>query len=387
MPVGTDGDGHCRPLGRQGWSRGDGEVDNASVDLLPIRQPMLRTGLMKVKLKDVHPNPFRSPDLIPLDEHRVEALLSSIGSTGFWANILAREVTGDGVEIAYGHHRLEALRRSLKPDDEVEINVQPLSDDEMVRIMAEENLSEYQHDFGTEAQTIQSVLQAASEGAIVLPAVPAKATREKVRELNRTAGGAVSYTHQTLAEFLGGNWNQQRVYRCLRALSMGGADPLRSDAPIVFAGLSSSMAAEVARAAEAVAKGNRTKEHQVAEELAGRLRAQEPTVKELDREAVRVGRTKPIRRSDLRLLQEGKAEPVPDPEDAELEASELAARFGQEMERIPSALTSTAQRLLGSVDDLSETDIGDVRSVIERSRPLMDVLGDLDRGCVERVTG
>lgn len=102
---------------------------------------------MKIQLKQILPNPFHDPRLFHLVPGRVEALKTSIRSTGFWDNLLVR-VKPDDVsrfEIAYGHHRLEALRQLVNEsliDDEFELEfpVRRLDDATMVRIMATDKL-------------------------------------------------------------------------------------------------------------------------------------------------------------------------------------------------------------------------------------------------------
>lgn len=91
---------------------------------------------MKVKVKDLKPNPFRHLDSYPIDMDKVAQLSKSIKKTGFWDNILARKKDGE-IQIAYGHHRLEALKKS--GETEVDIPVKVLDDDTMIRIMADEN--------------------------------------------------------------------------------------------------------------------------------------------------------------------------------------------------------------------------------------------------------
>ena len=46
---------------------------------------------MKVKLKDVHPNPFRNMERYPIHKQKILQLKNSIQSTDFWDNIVARE--------------------------------------------------------------------------------------------------------------------------------------------------------------------------------------------------------------------------------------------------------------------------------------------------------
>jgi len=93
---------------------------------------------MKVQIKDLKPNPYRDIDNYPINQAKVQSLMNSMEQTGFWDNILAREINGQ-IQIAYGHHRLEALRKKYKPDYEVDIPVKKLSDAIMLKMMAQEN--------------------------------------------------------------------------------------------------------------------------------------------------------------------------------------------------------------------------------------------------------
>ncbi len=112
---------------------------------------------MKIALRQLLPNPFRNlGGEYPIDQKKVEAIASSIRTTGFWDNLIVRESaaviqeykntthTIQGYEIAYGHHRLEALRllvrqQLLDEDYELEFPARRLDDNAMVRIMCLEN--------------------------------------------------------------------------------------------------------------------------------------------------------------------------------------------------------------------------------------------------------
>jgi ParB-like chromosome segregation protein Spo0J len=94
---------------------------------------------MKVKIKDLEPNPYRDMNNYPMDENKVKSLIESIQQTGFWDNILSRK-NGKKFQIAYGHHRLAAIREVFKPTDEVDIPVKELDDATMIKIMANENM-------------------------------------------------------------------------------------------------------------------------------------------------------------------------------------------------------------------------------------------------------
>lgn len=101
----------------------------------------------KVKLSDLNPNPYRDIGVYPFKRDKIDALKTSINDTGFWDNILAREYNGQ-IQIAYGHHRLNALQELYCEDIdfEVDIPVKDLSDAMMIKIMARENMEEWKTD-------------------------------------------------------------------------------------------------------------------------------------------------------------------------------------------------------------------------------------------------
>ena len=95
---------------------------------------------MQLQVSDLKPNPFRRIKRYPIDREKVESLKSSISETSFWDNILARKQNGE-YQIAYGHHRLVALQELGV--ESVNIPVRKLSDPDMLRIMANENLDSW----------------------------------------------------------------------------------------------------------------------------------------------------------------------------------------------------------------------------------------------------
>jgi ParB-like chromosome segregation protein Spo0J len=97
---------------------------------------------MQFAIKDIRPNPFRHTERYPIKAEKVEALRS----TGYWGNIEARLVNGHP-EIAYGHHRLAALTAEYGPEKRVDLIVRDLSDEDMLKRMARENMEEYRSDF------------------------------------------------------------------------------------------------------------------------------------------------------------------------------------------------------------------------------------------------
>ena len=100
--------------------------------------------LVNIKLCDIRPNPNRDLKFNPLNEEKITALMASIGETGFWTNVIVRKATdGKGYEQAYGHHRIEAARRSnIKEADFV---VRDLDENMMLKMMELENSEDYKY--------------------------------------------------------------------------------------------------------------------------------------------------------------------------------------------------------------------------------------------------
>ncbi len=67
----------------------------------------------KIAVAKIHPNPHRDFVTNPLREEQIIAIVDSIGRTGFWDNVVVRPHSeGKGeYELAYGHNRLEAVKR------------------------------------------------------------------------------------------------------------------------------------------------------------------------------------------------------------------------------------------------------------------------------------
>jgi len=94
---------------------------------------------MKVKLKELKPNPFkRYINGGVLNPQKIELLKESINKDGFWAGIMFREVGGEK-QIPYGHHRLESAKQVKGGNFEIDIPCQDFTDEQMVRMLANEN--------------------------------------------------------------------------------------------------------------------------------------------------------------------------------------------------------------------------------------------------------
>lgn len=146
---------------------------------------------MKFPLRSIVVNRFRNLSPYVLDQKKVERLKASIRTTGFWDNLLCRKHCACA-ELAYGHHRLLALTQLadehlIDLDYEVDMIVRELDSSAMVRIMAAEN--------PCNLPTVLAVRQFISD---------------EVRE------PIAAITASDIAQFVGGDWQINTVYRLLR---------------------------------------------------------------------------------------------------------------------------------------------------------------------------
>ena len=174
---------------------------------------------MKIMVKDLVSNPYRQMEKYPIDRAKVEALKTSIKDTGFWDNLLVRKKNGK-YQIAYGHHRLLAIREL--GIEKIEAPVRDLEDAAMLRIMAEENI-----EWSTSPAVINETVLAVK---MFLDGELAKhETWEQVRSnkfITTLFGNAGNFGRakkegvgqKIILKFLGGNWKQWMVQEALNTL-------------------------------------------------------------------------------------------------------------------------------------------------------------------------
>lgn len=166
---------------------------------------------MKIALKHIKPNPWRHINRgYLIDKAKVEKLRSSIKRTGFWDNLVARKANENGyVEIAYGHHRIEALRHDFKPDHEINVVVRDLDDAMMLKIMAEENENMDLMSPAVINETVKATLDFL------------KANPKELEALLPPKGEQKAHNRQVMvpaiAKFL--NWNVRRIEEAIHALN------------------------------------------------------------------------------------------------------------------------------------------------------------------------
>jgi ParB/RepB/Spo0J family partition protein len=97
-----------------------------------------------VSITSIDPNPLRRLAIYPYNSNKLEALQRSIEGVGLWEGIIGRRV-GNRVQLAFGHHRIEAARRAGLTT--IPIIIRDLTDEEMLKFLGRENLEDYNADF------------------------------------------------------------------------------------------------------------------------------------------------------------------------------------------------------------------------------------------------
>lgn len=169
---------------------------------------------MKLTLQQLRPNPFRDLARYPIHREKVEALKASIRSTGFWDNVVVRKVKDeDAYEVAYGHHRIEALKELQREDlleagFSMELPIRKLDDAMMIRIMANENVAE----FSVSSDIIDETI---------------RVTREYMSTSTKTPLNDL--TASDISQFLGGSWHEDKVQISLQRLSLFDRGTIKRD--------------------------------------------------------------------------------------------------------------------------------------------------------------
>ena len=176
---------------------------------------------MKIRVEDVEANPFRNMDNYPINRDKVDHLKTSIKETSFWDNILARPKPNESgkYQLAYGHHRWIALREL--EIEEIDIPVRDLDDVTMIKIMANENLTEWSSSTIVINETVLVAKQYLDEQ---LKGAEWTTLNEVIKSLFKDSRGfknaqAQGVGQTVIVRFLGRNWKQWMVQAALDTLS------------------------------------------------------------------------------------------------------------------------------------------------------------------------
>lgn len=184
---------------------------------------------MKIQVKDLRPNPYRNIGEYPISEDKIKLLVASIRDTTFWDNILARKNNGY-VEIAYGHARLASLQREESGygmNAEVDIPVKILSDEMMIKIMANENMNDYDSIPSIINETIRCVRDFLLKNKEIVATLIDKRSNlyqsnSAIKKMGKNIDeGIIGAT--LISRFLGGSeagWGETKISTALRELGL-----------------------------------------------------------------------------------------------------------------------------------------------------------------------
>lgn len=173
------------------------------------------------RVGDIRPNPFRDIANYPYVEDKIEALRASYRNTSVWPTIVARFRDG-APELAFGHHRVEAARQEFGDDGRIPLNIEDLDDAAMLKMMANENMTEYVAAASVTQETVRQVVLAYGEGRIELETPHDKTSASQLRYAPsflmdaRRPDAAHPYNAMTVAAFLG--WGETKVKEAVGAL-------------------------------------------------------------------------------------------------------------------------------------------------------------------------
>lgn len=189
-------------------------------------------GFQNVELKHIEDNPFREKSAYIYDEDKINELAESMADTSYWENMLARKTKSGRIQLAYGHHRLMALKKlvgeGLTDYKNIKLNVRPereLTDERMLKIFVQENKDTW----GEIPQNLcMSVLQLQAHLTGVLDASKDKdeflkrigdigALKIDDRAFTRAKNAGVGAT--MISQFLGDTWSRQTISDALQVIN------------------------------------------------------------------------------------------------------------------------------------------------------------------------
>ena len=160
-----------------------------------------------IPLKLIKDNPHRDKKRNPIDKEKVEHLVESIGTTGFWKGVYGRETEDGFVEIAFGHNRVEAARAAgLK---EIPVEIEKLTDSDMLMRMTRENL---RGELLVALEAVSAAVKAYGAGTVQFETLDPKTRKDALRYAPSYVPGSVTsdvthpYTVDGLARFIGGTY-------------------------------------------------------------------------------------------------------------------------------------------------------------------------------------
>jgi hypothetical protein len=164
---------------------------------------------MKLKLRDIKPNPFRNLVRYPIPREKIDFFLRSYDRITFLENIVVRK-SGKIWQMAFGHARYAALLEMYGGDKEFDFRARTFTDAQMIRCLADENVDMASGRVQSFLESVRAVVQAYAAGRITKEMPQPKIPRDTRFAPSFLIGVPKSgtaktfpYNVQTLATFLG----------------------------------------------------------------------------------------------------------------------------------------------------------------------------------------
>jgi len=189
-------------------------------------------GFQSVELKYIGDNPFREKSAYVYDTDKINELAEIMADSTYWENMLARKTKDGRIQLAYGHHRLQALKKlvaeGMTEYKTIKLNVRPerdLPDELMLKIFVQENKDTW----GEIPQNLcMSVLQLQAYLTGVLDA--SKDKDEFLKRIGAAGGLKVddrAFTRAKnagigatmISQFLGDTWSRQTISDALQVIN------------------------------------------------------------------------------------------------------------------------------------------------------------------------
>jgi hypothetical protein len=121
------------------------------------------------RLGDIEDNPYFISGNFEVHRKKIDALKESMNRTGAWGGWVARIGPNNKPQQAFGHHRKRAALELYGDDYTIDLIIENLTDADMIRMMADENAQEWEHDAFTTINTVRAVVEALAAEHIRLP--------------------------------------------------------------------------------------------------------------------------------------------------------------------------------------------------------------------------
>jgi ParB-like chromosome segregation protein Spo0J len=181
---------------------------------------------MRVELKSLQPNPFRNFKVDPIDPEVVKSLKDSIKDNpgGFWGGIVARKTKHNGIQLAFGHHRVRAAIAAGIREDDIKV-VPDISDADMIRMYANENATQRGNTGTALAGTVASAIRFLLKGLFTgdLSGFPLR-SKKALETMRGQVGAERGLGYDVILEFLNDipGVNQNTVKQQLANLKASG---------------------------------------------------------------------------------------------------------------------------------------------------------------------